>query len=839
MRSRNYIASLLLPIAVFAQEPVSLRITPSAPALRGADASQQLALTAIYSGGMERDVTASAQWRLSNPALAEVSPTALLRARADGNLSLTATFAGKSAQAAVSVAGAAANTEFQFARNIGSILTRKGCNGAGCHGGVKGRGGFKLSAGVLYPKDDYEWIVKGGAYQVLSAEAKGERVPRVNTKEPERSLVLLKATNSVPHGGGRRFAVDSLEYRTILEWVRSGAPYGPEVKAENQVARLDVFPGTIALEANGQQRLIVTAHFADGSTKDFTHQALYTSNNKDVASVDETGIVKAKELGETAIVVRAAGQAASATVGVMGAISAKYPETPRVNFIDNHIFDKLRRFRILPSELSSDAEFVRRLCLDLTGTLPPPSRVGEFIASKDPKKREKLIDVLIGSPEFVDFWTFRFDDVFRVSVNANALPKWSNMYAEWIRESIAANKPYDQMARERLVGQGYTPTSRHFLPYNIIAPINETMAEEVRVFFGRRLDCAQCHNHPYETWSQDQFWGLAAFFGRMFKLGDNGVADDYIVFDHPANKAMGNADVDSDIKVFHPRTKAELKPALLDGKVVEPQDNVNPRAVLADWMVRNPFFAEAVVNRMWSYFFGRGIVDPVDDFRSTNPPTHPALLNDLAAYFRRNNHDLRALIRTIVSSRAYQLSSHTRPENAADRTNYSHYPPRALDAEVLLDAICDVTGVPEVFTVGVPDDRAPARVAPVGTRAITLRQPETFYSRFLELYGRPNRLTIPERSGKANLGQALHMTAGTVYNEKLASEAGRLQRLIKAGKPDSEIVTEFYLAALSRQPEPHELNAIVKLVAARGSRAEALRDFVWALICSREFAENH
>lgn len=834
----KYFAGLLLIISSLSAQ-VSLRITPATPVLRGADASQQLAVTAVYADGMERDVTTSVQWRTSNASLVEISPTALLRPRADGKLVLTATLAGKSAEVPVSVFDAAAGSEFQFARNIGNVLTRKGCNGAGCHGGVKGRGGLKLSAGALYPHDDYEWIVKGGAYQVLSAEVKGERVPRVDTKAPEKSLVLLKATNTVPHGGGKRFAVDSPEYRTVLEWVRNGAPFGPEIKAENRVARLEIYPPTIALEGNAQQRLVVTAHFVDGSTRDFTHQALYSSNNKDVATVDETGTVKAKELGETAILVRAAGQAASATVGVMGAVAAKYPESPRVNFIDNQVFDKLRRFRIVPSELSSDAEFLRRLCLDLTGTLPPADRVREFLASKDPRKREKLIDTLIGSPEFIDYWTFRFDDVFRVSVNANALPKWSNMYAEWIRDSIAKNKPYDQIARERLVGQGYTAASRHFLPYNIIAPINETMAEEVRVFFGRRLDCAQCHNHPYETWSQDQFWGLAAFFGRMFKLGDNGLGDDYVVFDHPVNKGMGNADVDANIKVFHPRTKAELKPALLDGKVVEPRDNINPRAVLADWMVQNPFFAEAIVNRMWSYFFGRGIVDPVDDFRSTNPPTHPELLNELAAYFRRSNHDLRALIRTIVTSRTYQLSSHARPDNAADRTNYSHFPPRALDAEVLLDAISDVTGVPEVFTVGVPDDRTPTKFAPVGTRAITLRQPETFYSRFLELYGRPNRLTIPERSGKANLGQALHMAAGTVYNEKLASDAGRLQQLIKAGKSDTDIVDEFYLAALARLPEPHESAGIVKLVAARSNRAEALRDFVWALICSREFAENH
>lgn len=730
-------------------------------------------------------------------------------------------------------------TEFQFSRDIGNVLTKKGCNGAACHGGVKGRGGFKLSAGALYPKDDYEWIVKGGAYQVLTAEIKGERIPRVDLKQPESSLILKKATGSVAHGGGRRFAVGSPEYQAILKWVRDGAPYGPELKAENRVVRLEVSPSTVALEQRGEQRLKVIAHFADSRTEDFTDQALYVSNNRDVVVVDESGLVKAKQLGETAILIRAAGHAISATVGVMGSPVARYPQVPRVNFIDDRVFEKLRKFRIVPSDLSSDTEFLRRVCLDLTGTLPPPNRIREFVASKDPKKREKVIDALMNSPEFVDYWTFRFDDIFRVSVNANALPKWSQMYAEWVRGSIAKNKPYDQIVKERLVAQGYTFASRHYLPYNVIAPVQEIMAEEVRVFFGRRLDCAQCHNHPYETWSQDQFWGMAAFFGKMFKMGDNGVADDYIVFDHPPKQKMGSGDVNADLKVIHPRTKAELKPTLLDGTVVEPRDNENPRVALADWMVKQPYFAEAIVNRMWSYFFGRGIVDPVDDFRSTNPPTHPELLADLSEDFRKNGHDLRKLIRTIVQSRTYQLSSKTLPGNAQDHTNYSHAVPRALDAEVLLDAISDVTGVPEVFTLGVPDGKQKPKIAPVGTRAITLRQPDLFYSRFLDVYGRPNRLTIPERNGRANLGKALNMLAGPAYNEKISAGNSRLSKLIQTGKKDPEIIEDFYLAALSRFPDVGEQQAFAKVIAEQNNRPEALRDFVWAVLCSREFAENH
>jgi hypothetical protein len=393
------------------------------------------------------------------------------------------------------------------------------------------------------------------------------------------------------------------------------------------------------------------------------------------------------------------------------------------------------------------------------------------------------------------------------------------------------------MARERLTAQGYDGLTRHYLPYDVIGPPPETMAEEVRVFFGRRMDCAQCHNHPYESWSQDQFWGMAAFFGRLFKMGDTG--EEYVIFDHPLEEAMGNADVGGSIELHHPRTKQKLRPTLLDGTVIDASDRENPRKQLAEWMVRHPYFAEAAANRMWSYFFGRGLVDPVDDFRSTNPPTHPELLARLAKEFRDHGHDLRHLMRVIVSSRAYQLSGVPTPRNRDDRTNYSHYLPRALDAEVLLDALTSVTGVPEDFTSNVASTDPPSARAPLGTRAITLRQPEVFYSRFLDVYGRPNRLALPERTGKANLGQALHMLAGSPYNDKLSAPGGRLHTLLQAGQTDEAIVTEFYLAAYSRYPEAEELDRIAGLIRTRENREQALHDFVWAVLGSREFAENH
>jgi len=357
------------------------------------------------------------------------------------------------------------------------------------------------------------------------------------------------------------------------------------------------------------------------------------------------------------------------------------------------------------------------------------------------------------------------------------------------------------------------------------------MAEEVRVFLGRRLDCAQCHNHPYENWSQDQFWGMTAFFGRLFKMGP-------VVFDHPTNMDLSSKDVAGKIEVLHPRTKLPVQPALLDGSKINLSGESNPRRELARWMTAQPYFAEATVNRIWGQFFGRGIVDPVDDFRSTNPPTHPALLAALAEDFRRSHYDLRHLMRTIVTSRTYQLSNASNDSNRGDVVNYSHSLPRAIDAEVLLDALVDVTGVQETFSTAVSDGGSVGQ-APAGTRAINLKDPDMYFSRFLELYGRPSRGAIPERNGHANLSQALHTLAGNTYVDRLSSRDSRLSRLLASGATDTQVFEEFYLAALCRFPSSEESSALEQVLAKRADRVTGLREFVWAIISSREFAENH
>ena len=814
------------PVPSHPLQLLSLRVLPEEVTLWGAKATQRILVLGRYSDGLNRDVTPESRFSTSHPGLAEVDGAGRVTALADGLALLTAEFEGQRAKVEVRVEGSQESRPFSFARDIGGLFTKRGCNTNDCHGSVKGKGGFKLSANALYPRDDYQWIVEGGTYQVLSAESAGPKTPRINLEEPEKSPLLLKATFAVSHGGGERFGEDSSDYETILNWVRQGAPYGEESEEESvRIERLEVLPKAVVLDREGRHQLLVTAYFSNARHEDITEQVLYVSNNPQVVKVTSEGLVKAVETGETSVMIRAAGQAISAGFGVIANPIADYPEVTRRNFIDEHVFAKLRKFNIIPSQISSDAEFLRRVCLDVAGTLPPADRVREFLASKDPQKRNKLIETLLNSPEYVDYWTFRFSDVLRLSYEAGG-DIHCQMYARWIRDSIAQNKSYDQIARDRIAAQGYNGPARHYQNGSELRRPNDVMAEQVRVFFGRRLDCAQCHNHPYENWSQNQFWGMTAFFGRVTQLRGGTIIDD------PAGHGMqGQGE-----KVTHPRTKEEVEPRFLDGELLPESKRAALRSELAQWMTSHPYFAEAIVNRMWSYFFGRGIVDPVDDFRLTNPPTHPELLDALEKDFKQHGHDLKHLIRLIVQSRTYQLSGTGNETNRDDRVNYSQALPRPLDAEILLDAISQVTGVDEEFSRG---QLGVYWQLPPGMRAVELGQPDKYPSRFLDLYGRPNRQMVPARKVNPNLGQALHLLAGPTYTSKISRKGGRVDRLLKNGASDRRIIEEFSLAALSRLPTEEEVSSLERMIQEQPSRREAIEDMVWGLVVSREFAYNH
>ena len=812
-----------------AKTPISVRLVPDEVTLQGMHASQRFLVLARCADGLERDLTSRARFVVSDPQVAQVEATGRLRAVADGRTRLVVEVEDLKAESMVRVEGSSKGRSFSFEQDIGGILTKRGCNTSDCHGSVKGKGGFKLSMNALYPREDYEWIVEGGAYQVLTPESAGPRVPRINVQAPEKSLLLLKPTLQITHGGGQSLGMESADRAAILNWIRAGAPYGEDgQEGARTIERLEVVPQEAVLDLQGRHQILVRAYLANGGQEDVTDQSLFVSNNPEVVEVTPRGLVRARGTGETTVMVRAPGQEVSATFGVIAQPLAEYPEVPRRNLIDDYVFTKLRKFNIVPADLSNDAEFLRRVCLDVAGTLPPPARVTQFLADRDPNRRDRLIETLLGSPEYVDYWTFRFADLFRVSFYNQGGAKYAQMYWRWIREGIASNKPYDQIARERISAQGYSGSSRHFYHEGAELPSPaDMMAEQMRVFMGRRLDCAQCHNHPYEMWSQDQFWGMSAFFGRLTRLGQLG--RDIVVMDDPA----GHGELGQGAKVIHPRTKKEVNPTLLNGIVLSPNKRQDLRKELAAWMTSHPFFAEAAVNRIWGYFFGRGIVDPVDDFRSGNPPTHPGLLTALAKNFRNHNYDLKHLVRLICQSRTYQLSSLLNETNRDDKINYSAAFPRPLDAEVLLDAISQVSGVPETFTHKMAGQR------PHGTRAINLIQADLFPSRFLEVYEKATRLTVPERENRANLGQALHMLVGSTYTERLSQPGSRIERLVKGEASDGEIVEELYLAALCRFPTDRERNRILEKMSRQSSRGEALEDFLWALVSSREFAHNH
>ncbi len=815
--------------AVAAGELISelqaLRLVPEHPTLWGAKASQRFVVLGTFADGLERDVTAHAVLTLSDPTLATIDSGARVTVRADGACDLIAQVGGCKASTRVQFEGSSQTLPFSFARDIGQILTKRGCNTSDCHGSVKGQKGFKLSLNASYPQEDYKWIIEGGVYKVLTTEQSEPPKPRINKEQPEESLILQKPAGVVPHGGGKRLDVGSMDYRTILAWVQNGAPYGEDDgKAPIAIEGLKAFPPDVVLDPQGKHQLLVTALLSNGRNEDVTDQATYTSNNVEVAKVNGDGMVEAVSTGETAIVIRGVGRVASARVGVIAQPIPNYPASPGSrNFVDEHVFAKLRKFNIVPSGLSGDAEFLRRVCLDLTGTLPSPNRARAFLADPDPDKRDKLIEILLASPEYVDFWAYRFGDLFRVHFTARQDLRGTHQYKDWVRNRIALNKPYDQTARELIAVQGWGGTTQHYYRVTSLMTPQEIMAEQMRVFQGLRLECAQCHNHPFEAWSQDQFWGLAAFFGRMTPVNS------YLILDLPSAVAGKT--------VNHPRTKAEVQPAFLDGTTVPESKLDDLRMTLARWMTsaENPYFARATVNRIWGYFFGRGIVEPVDDMRSTNPPTHPKLLDALARHFVERGFDIKDLIRTIVQSRAYQLSGEFNETNRKDLINCSRSLPRMLEAVVLMDAISVVTGVEEVFEL---DNFAGGGSTPPGTRAIDLI-PDISPSNFMDVFGRPNRQALPEPVNDVTVGQALHMLAGSTYTEKISMEGGRVDRLVKSGANNREILEELFLAALCRLPTEYERTELDKILDKDPSRKENVEAVAWALISSREFAYNH
>ena len=709
----------------------------------------------------------------------------------------------------LSTAAVAVDTpSVSFVRDIVPILTKSGCAGSNCHGSIRGKNGFKLSLFGYDPDLDYAAITQAGD---------GRRIDR---NEPEKSLVLQKPTFQIAHGGGVRFEVESLEYAAILEWIREGASF--DSPDSPRLESLTVTPQEITLVGIGSKvQLYAIASYTDGLHQDVTRKVQYSANDESVVEVSRDGEITSLRAGETAIMVRTLGNAVAARIEVVAEPPMKaYPEIPRSNFIDEFAFSKLRRLNVIPSRLTSDHEFLRRVYLDTVGVLPTLQETEEFLASDDLQKRSKLIDHLLERPEFAELWATKFCDLFRVGLLDQGL-KGGRLFYNWIRKAIREDKPYDEFATELITATGnlwFNPTANFYYITENSEP--ENLATNIsQVFLGVRLECARCHNHPWERWKQDDFWGFAAFFARMAEKDTYG-GDETEVFlkDHG--------------EVVHPKTKEPVRPKYLDGPTETEGPDEDIREKLAAWITspENPWFAHNIVNRLWKHYLGRGIVEPVDDFRVTNPPTNEALLDALAKDFVDHGYSFHHAVRLILNSRVYQLSSEPNDTNRGDDLNYSRYYVKRLMAEQLVDAVSQVTGVAEEYRDHVP-----------GTRAMTI--PAGAPSYFLETFGRlKERDKIAERENQPNMAQTMHLISGDTIQDKITAEGGTLDRwMADASLSDAEVVSRLFLATLVRSPTESELSLALAPVRSEGSaaRRRAFEDTLWAILNCKEFLFNH
>lgn len=715
------------------------------------------------------------------------------------------------AQRAVPAAGraaAAAGAPISFLNDVEPILTRAGCNQGACHGSQFGKGGYRLSLAGYDPDFDYENTVVQ------------QRGRRLCFADPKRSLFLAKPSLSISHLGGLRLLKQSADYRTLLRWIEQAAPRPNP--ADPQPVALTVTPPEKTLTIGGQLQIRVVAAYSDGTRRDVTAHTRINAVNDQVASVTPGGLATAKGRGAAAIMLRYQGLAAVGRIVVPYAAPRPFAWQP-VNFIDEIVARKWRTMGLAPSPPASDAAFLRRAAFDLIGTAPTAAEVDAFLADRSPDKRERLIDTLLARPEYVDYWSVKWSDLLRsnrILLGERAMLAMNH----WIRENLKENRPYDAQVRALLTAKGSSQRDGAVNYFRSAATPQELTENTAQLFLGIRLQCARCHQHPFEKWSQRDYYQFAAFFARVARSkADNLDAEQTI-------------SVDSSGEVVHPKTRRVMTPTPLPiesksgpiGLMTAADPKADRRLALADWLTQkdNLLFAETVVNRYWGYLMGRGIVHPIDDMRVTNPPSNPELLEKLSLDFIAHGYDLKRLIRTICQSRVYQLSSSARPENRLDAAFYSHALPKRMTAEVLLDAVSFATGSAELFAG-----------QPAGTRAIQL--PDAgFSSRFLETFGRPLRNTVCEceRVTEPDLPQTLLLLNGEQVNTKLSDPVGRAAKLAASARSDREIVTELYLSALARRPSEAEMAPALRRLAPGANRRAAVEDILWSLLNLKEFA---
>lgn len=795
----------LVPTATAADAALKeLIVFPAQISLTSQQDRQSMVIQAVLDNGLTEDVTLKAALKLENPALVKVDK-AIFWPVADGETKLTVEYGGKSVVVPVKVAAAKTVSPISFRMDVMPVFMKANCNTGSCHGAARGKDGFRLS---LFGFD------AEGDHHRLTREMPGRRL---NQAVPAESTMIEKAVGAVQHTGGKRIEPGSEMYQTLIRWIEAGSP-NDDVAKLPKLVDVQIAPKQGVLDGKGtSQRVSVIAKYSDGTDRDVTSLSVFLTNNENTAAVSQDGIVTAGDRGEAFVMARFE----TFTVGSQFLVLPKglnfdYPAEPEANYIDTLVANKLKKLRMSPSTVADDQTFIRRVYLDVIGVTPTVQESTAFLASTDPAKRAKVIDELLGRKEFTELWVNKWAEMLQIRSSQQVSYKSMFLYFNWLTDRISKSVPMDKMVQELLGANGGTfknPPTNFYQQTTDQLVLTENVAQ---VFMGMRIQCAQCHNHPFDRWTQDDYYGFVAFFSQIGRKG----TDDYretVVF----NSGGG--------ETTHPVGGRVMPPKFLGDEAPDTKGK-DRRVLLAEWLAspRNPFFATSFVNRVWAHFFGLGIVDPVDDFRVSNPATNPELLDALAKNFTQSNYDLRKLVREICNSRAYQRSTQRNESNQSDEKNFAHASLRRIQAESLLDTISTVTDTKDKFN-GLP----------IGSRAVQIAD-GGYSTYFLTTFGRATRETpcSCEVKMEPTLSQALHLLNGDTVNSKIRA-GGVVEKLMKEKPKIEDRITDLYVRCFARKPSADELTKLQKAIALEPDPKKAMEDLFWALLNSREFLFNH
>jgi hypothetical protein len=796
----------------------SIVVLPTQFKLTGPESSQRLLVEIVREGSILGQLSSGVTFASSNEKVLKVVDGVAVPV-GNGEATITAKVGDQTATASVTVEQFDQPHSWSFRNHVESVLTKSGCNMGACHGAAAGKGGFRLSLRGYDPESDF---------RTLTRQARGRRIV---PSDPGRSLILTKPSGAIPHKGGLRFQVDSPEYRVLAEWIAAGQ-IGPS-EDDPRIQRLEILPTASQQKKGASQQLIVRAHFSDGHAEDVTRWAKFTSANATVASVDDRGLVQITGYGEGAISAWYLSQNVIATVSApyeSPVDASVFAQADRSNFIDDLTLEKLKSLNIPPSPRCTDSEFLRRAFIDTIGVLPTAEEVRAFLADERPDKRDRLVDHLLTRPEFVDYWTYKWSDLLLLS-GQRLRPEALKAFYGWIRQHVADNTPWDEFVRQIVLARGSTFDNGAANFYSLHQDPLDMAETTSMAFLGMSIQCARCHDHPLEKWTNNDYYGFASMFARVRGKGWGG--------DYRSGDGLRVIFLDDESEVLQPRTGKPQPPRPLDGDAL-PFDHVGDRRVaVAEWLTapENPYFSRAIVNRVWANFLGVGLVEAVDDLRLTNPASNPQLLSALAAYLvssdpqhDRKAYDLKKLMRLILTSQTYQRSSQSVTGNEPDERFYSRYYPKRIKAEVLLDILSQVTASPTPF-----------QGFPAGTRAMQL--PDTsIASDFLRTFGRPERLLTCEceRSDEPSMTQVLHLLNGDTLIEKLEAKDNRLSQQLATNTSAEQIIEELFLSALCRFPTDRERQQLGEVLAATRpeDRRQAIEDLYWSVLSSKEFLFN-